>query len=783
MDTESTRARVDAVDDDGKPINNLRIGRRVAERREEWNRIVTFLHADGTEKDEGSRDGFRPQTIMVVSGPKGVGKSTLALQGARKKLDEGDVFKAIVWFDKRRFLELMHDAPDILDQGHVAGYSAPAFRQHLVENDDDYANLRQALESYRQSQPETTPQPEPTIQPHLPIIRQFFRDVQPYLLIIDDIDEDFEEQTQVICDELERIRLPNKAILTSRRAADLPFNNDHVQIAHLKLGLLSKEEADDMVDWECREYGLARQYWYADDLDQTKQWLWEYTGGLPDLIVKTIRNAEVDSKRLNTTAYWLEFFRAYAASYLQGDPTESVADLFAALNAQEKYLLVALAGVPTFPPRNGDDLLATVGVYQDHSEQESYSAAITSLYAKRFLGRKVRLISTDSRKRYDLEWQLHPFMRGLIETNLENYTISDYRRVRADLWQEYFRHYAISDESRVNLLEYLNQGMSSLAWLVEHEEWPKAITFGKTIVSVLLNSHRAGRADKELHRKVGTDPHLIEACQYVITAAEKNGNVNENAAHRLLLLKNIAYDEYPNIPHEQISGLLKLRDKFEMLESGLRGSVAAYYANIAIMEGDIALAREWLERDTGSSAHEDLLRVRLLLADQILHDGDLPNALDEAQRARSAGQRRQSQANKVDIIAHQLIAKILFRQDQLGESREAYIEAAKLAKAANYPDLANDYLKAVTLIDWSLNSNPLEDVGVSIEFLQPPSLTTLFHCSACNHKITARDLWLGQTVTCNNCPAAFHERCITEMGLSHCPLCTAPLPVVNQAQG
>lgn len=747
VDVEET---INAVHDPGRVIHNLPPLRSVVARKSEFGRLLDFLRMNDDHEDE-FEIAHPPPALMVVSGPKGFGKTTLTLQAAYRGRQYGD-FKTIIWFNKQRFLEILLSEGDSVippngpsrlrdevDEA-VREFLAEPQNQQRLEVLKDFAKQTQAVSEER--------------RPSRRFVDRFLAAAYPYLLIIDDIDEDFYERTPQICQELMRVRAPNKVILTSR-TPNLPFGYE-VNITPLRLGLLNSYQVDHLVRCMCDRDGLARQYWINENIDDTIQWTWANLGGLADVIVHVFGKAKEESKPLDHSSYWSGILRAYALSYL-GDGTAKTADeVFGNLSPAEKYILTTLAWSAPVGPISRKNLILLIAIHESHPQLYDYSDSITSLYAKRFLGYEVASAISDEL------YQLHPFMHSVIQDNLEIYWKDDFQRERTARLVEFFGHYARTREGLTFLANYVDQGLTALSWLGDQEDWAEALKFGETLVDVLLLSDGAKR-----------DTDIIEACQRMIAAAEAIENGNAEAEYRIILLKFARASGAAELYLKQSESLIKFREAYGELEEDIQNALAPVYLHLALRNHNVEEARQWLDKTNGTD--EMGHQARLELAEYFYSSAQYLEALREAKLLKEQRQLRESYT-EVDIQAHQLLAIIYYKLNELDKSMTAYTEAAMIAKSLVRPDLANDYLKAAEFIKMSTTSTPLDKIGLPHKTLYWPGIETEQNCPLCHQEFIPLEEESRRTWICPGCLAKFHQDCIVELKISACPLCRTPIP-------
>lgn len=746
VDVERT---IDAIHDPGRVIHNLPPLRSVVNRKSEFGRLIDFLTVNDDREDD-NEIAHPPPAIMVVSGPKGFGKSTLTLQAAYRARQYAD-FKTIIWFNKQRFLELLLSEEESVippDDSPRSREEVDRAVQEFLAEPHNQQRLNVLLYFVKQAQIDSEAK-----RPQHRFIDRFLAMAYPYLLIIDDIDEDFYERTSQICQELLRMRAPNKVILTSRTPI-LPFGSE-ANITPLRLGLLNSYQVDHLVRCECGPDSLARQYWINENLDDTIQWTWANLGGLPDVIVHVFRKAKEESKPLDHSSYWPGVLRAFTLNYIGDGSAQTADEVFENLTPAEKYILTTLAWSAPIEPRSRRTLLKFFAIHENHPQKHDYGDAITSLYAKRFLGYEVATAISDEL------YKLHPFMTSVIQDKLERYWKDDFQQERTARLVEFFNHYSRTEAGRTFLVDYLDQGLTALSWLSDHRQWADAIAFGEILVDVLLADEQRGATD------------LIEACQRMIEAAEAMGNTNIEAQYRVALDRIARGIGNIVLVREQSAVLNKFKEVFSELDDEVRDSLAMVYFHTALNNGNVAEARNWLARMNG--AGEMAHQTRLQLADYYYQIQKFEEAVIEAYTVKDLRQARPSDS-VLDVQVCQLLGRAYYKLDQSDHCRAAYTEAATAAKSIGRMDLANDYLKAAEFIRMSATPFALEAIGL-------PSLAPFLsgseraaRCPICREQISKMEQAGRPSWVCPGCQTKFHEDCIIEQGIGTCPICHAAVP-------
>ncbi len=758
MGTVDVEETINAVHDPGRVIHNLPPPPLVATRKREFGRLVDFLTTNDEWEDD-NEIAHPPPAIMVVSGPKGFGKSTLTLQAAYRARQYAD-FKTIIWFNKQRFLELLLSEEDSV----IPPNGPPRLRDEVdatvrefLAEPDSQQRLDMLLDFARQTEAVSEAR-----RPRGRFIDRFLAAAYPYLLIIDDIDEDFHGRTLQICRELMRVRAPNKVILTSR-TPDLEFGNE-VTITPLRLGLLNSYQVDHLVRCKCDPDRLARQYWINENIDDTVQWTWANLGGLPDVIVHVFGKAKRESKPLDHAGYWPGILREYALNYIRDGSPQTADEIFLGLSSAEKYILATLAwSAPTGPrPTSRKNLLKLCAIHEEHPHRFDYDDAINDLYAKRFLGFEVATAISDEL------YQLHPFMHSVIQDKLESYWNDDYQQERTARLVEFFDHYSRTGEGRTSLVGHLDQGLTALSWLSDHQQWANVVAFGRILMDLLPSDEKQGAADR------------IEACRRIIAAAEMTRNANIEARYHVVLLHIARGSGNIVLAKEQNDVLIKFMEVFEHLDEEVRNSLATVYFDLALQDQKIEEAQQWLRRMNGDA--EAAHQARLELADYYFQTHNYTEAVAEAKAVSRLRQQRQSR-NTLDAQIYQLLGLAYSRLDQLDDSWAAYTQAATIAKSIDRMDLANEYLIAAEFIRMSSLPSPLESIGLPRRVSDWAGPKRATRCPICRGQINDLEQSTRPDWVCSGCQTRFHQDCMINLGITSCPSCGATIPPFEAMTG
>lgn len=324
-------------------------------------------------------------SIMLLYGPRGVGKSALACEVASRSYERG-LFKTVLWFDRTRASELLLrnegrfpllvEREAALDHNSLSTSEAHKYMQQFTsKKDEDNSLPPRALDFLRRSLTN-----------------------QPYLLVIDDFDEyeNLGANDLGLCEELARINSPNKVILTTRL---LEYSFSERVFQTLSLGLLSKEEVKDLA-LQCGIEALRSVQFVDGDLDDTVDYLWQASGGLPEFITRFFMPiAEQRAWLVGVDPGWQDAFRYFSAEYLGGreqskliseyeakyhQNKESCTRKLAELSDREKCILISLALQEDTQACREEDLARSVG-YRPEDELSAFDKRLKNLTEKRLI--------------------------------------------------------------------------------------------------------------------------------------------------------------------------------------------------------------------------------------------------------------------------------------------------------------------------------------------------------------------------------------------------------------
>lgn len=527
-------------------------------------------------------------SIMLVYGPRGVGKSALIHEVARRSYYEQDLFETVVWLDRTRASELLllnegrvplseektSLDPNILRRAETHEYlqrfwskreyalleECASWQRQLAElkdnlrlieerlskfvTDTDPANiqiekqkkhlerqiagLEKRLETRCVEGQEVSSPSNGLPQGLTDFLGQMLK--RHFLLIIDDFDEyeGLGGNDYGLCEQLARIKTPNKVILTTRL---LEHNFSEQVYQTLPVGLLSEEETRELA-LQC---GLAdlKPYQLIDkNLDDTVEYLWKESGGLPEFITRFfVPIAQQRGWLIDIDPIWREAFKHFSAEYLGGQEqtklatkyaeeytanSEECAQKLAELSDEEKCILASLALQEEVRALNEEDLARSTG-HRPEDEAHVFHKALTHLIEKRLILPRIERGEKPKERQSQEEviWRyiLLPFTRQFIKGHLfaSSESEANLHRMQTDRWIHFVEGYTDSPHHIEHQFDIIH---SFFDWCVLNQEWDRVVRLGKALGESLF---RAGfHAEQPTRKKL-----LIEICQKTADAAQK----------------------------------------------------------------------------------------------------------------------------------------------------------------------------------------------------------------------------------------------------------------------
>ena len=434
-------------------------------------------------------------SIMLIYGPRGVGKSALAYEVSRRSYYERGIFETVVWLDRTRASELLllnHRRFPLSDEDIALNPDVPrdaetyrywqrfaskreyasaeecaAWKRQLGVKNDNLLLLEERLSHFvmdtdsgniqfvkqkRRLEREIAELEERLATRCEEINRNtlssnglpkgsvsFLGEIlqNRFLLVIDDFDEyeNLGGDAYGLCEQLARVRPPKKVILTTRLLKH--SFAEHV-FQTLPLGLLSKDDVKGL-SLQCGLDALKPIQLVNCNLDDTADYLWEKSGGLPEFVTRFFMPlAQQRGWLAGRNPGWQGAFEHFTVEYLGGREQKRLlakyeedydvnkaecAKEFVALSDEEKCILISLALQGETQALKEADLAHSVGYRLNTKDFNAFYTALTYLIEKRlivpWIEREERQGEIkQSRGRTVWKYMLLPFTRQFIKDQL-----------------------------------------------------------------------------------------------------------------------------------------------------------------------------------------------------------------------------------------------------------------------------------------------------------------------------------------------------------------------------
>jgi len=459
-------------------------------REREVDTILEFLQED------------HAHSILLIYGPRGIGKSALAREAARKAY-ETKLFKTVFWLDRRRIEKIIATNPS--DQIFLHGYTGLSAKDFTLQEilkiiDDSLLNRWDS---------------EIIITPKTIDVLKYLLDNTPYLLIIDDFDEycTLREMPE-LCEQLEHAKTPNKILLTSR----LTIHKFNPSRSHrtLPVGLLEQTQIKTLI-FESYVHRLERHQWVQGDSEATAEYLSRISGGLPEFVTHFLLPF-VEQKRqiLYEGKNWSDAYLHFAAGYLVGRYQERVWEKYREnyesnvqafktnigdkLTDFERYVLFTLSQTTNNLPQTLDDLARSIGLEYDSEEKEKvdvFIPCLQKLHEMRLIFRVFSQNKSSSATKtssplllktnpIEERWQIPSFLKEFLHKYLVDNSEIEYK-----LYCEQHGHWIQYVEKNLRFPERIvhqfEQVKRSFQWSYEAEEWQRVIQLGELLSEASQN--------------------------------------------------------------------------------------------------------------------------------------------------------------------------------------------------------------------------------------------------------------------------------------------------------
>jgi tetratricopeptide (TPR) repeat protein len=680
-------------------------------------------------------DKVSRKSILLVHGPRGVGKSTLVRQ-AIEQAHEQKLFNSYVWLDRSWALNL-RSLDDKLNP------DKPAEILDLEDLEESYTLYYFNALSRRRE--ELGGRSEEVF----PFLRALLKR-KPYVLVIDDFDEydGLGADDHGLCKYLENIPHPNKIVLTAR----LPEHkfSGHGLLQRLEVGLLSEVEVKDLVS-QCGFGNLDFHQLVEQDLDATARYIWTVSGGLPEFITRFfLPMAERKGWLLDEPSDWEEAFEHFTAGYLvqrsqeelpseykkkHSDSVVKCTKKFKDLTDEERNVLIALALQEDVQNLVEEELVQALGYSPDGNRKEwaQFRHVLISLARKRLIARRLEV--NDQKKGKDNQpkiiWVLLPFTKEFIKRQLFNGDEIEvnFYRAQADHWIRFLENspqsYDIGQADRIYPV---------FLWCVANQEWERALNLGQ-IISVLFRKNHEGKEEKLTK--------VIDICKTTADIAQRPemNNPGIAIAQWSLLAQIYSNLSEPDLALEYAKKAIQHLEQTCELDDVIEkwADLAAMIVGLSLLKGDIDQVQRWIgqmeaqgqEKHEGwqkgaawlgrlhsdvSQAEEWLTKVaRISYAQEnyfiaiqsytdlsilYLQNGNLEKALECVQQTKTIVNKStlDEEMGQHRIRAITVEANIAQCENRRQDSKSLYAEARQLAKNAKLYSVADELQRQLDIL-------------------------------------------------------------------------------------
>lgn len=593
-----------------------------------YGRLPPFGDFFGRERELNKLEEFLTgnssvNSIMLVYGPRGVGKSALVREVARRKKDTYNV----LWMNRGRLAELVYDGEENgrpmpfeykqdqqlhqeTDGVNYLGYFMSADRSEGIDHEEAYAFLGLALSN------------------------------KPFLLVVDDFDEyDSLIDAPFICDQLAQIENPNKVILTAR--SDKTAFQQRVFKA-LPLGLLRESEVK-RIEEQSEEMQYLDPMQFPDGVETIDNYLWSKSGGNAEFISRFLLPT-IRQRKWSLSGSKLEDAIDLFASHYINQRTQAklpeeyvrrnrkdysgVKDKFSSLLLHEKDILFALCHLDSASPLEASKLALNLGYCpQQQPEWSSFFSILHDLLVKRLIGCQIEDPVSRKNPPISYKWIMLPFTQKYIKEQL--LLIADeelLRKRQAARWINFLRNYSENPDRYIK--PRIHTIASVFTWCFSHAAWHYVLKLGVPFSRALqtLKFHEGTQKEKILHADV---------CQKIAEAAQQPGIEEWQVAVEQWILLAQLYSSDEDSPellqmafdYASKAAAIVAKPK-DNAEKQIWANAVCLIAKVCVQQGNIAAAQEYLEKaEREGGLNDDWILSAYLLAK--LHLGNM--ALKEAE--------------------------------------------------------------------------------------------------------------------------------------------------------
>jgi hypothetical protein len=767
-------------------------------------------------------DKSSPKCIMLVYGPRGVGKSALVREAAGRSIEDG-LIKAVVWLDRSRASEIL-----LRDDKHELPLPGEGVSFDLKElSTAESYQISRLLMSKRDGGDELDKRA-------IDFLKAILKD-EPYLLVIDDFDEyDGLGNDPDFCEQLTRIQAPNRVILTTRL---LEHKFPQRVFETLEIGVLEQEEVKELVS-QCGLDRLDPVQFMDGDFHATADYIWKESGGMPEFITRfLIPLAEQRKWLLGVDPEWAEAFGHFSAGYLiqreQTNPPEEYERTYSnnreaclrklhTRSEEERYILLSLAYQEEAQALDERELAQTLGYRPDNTiDFARFHRTLFRLHKERLISRRLegrlkRGKDQVSSQPLVWKWLLLPFARKLIKDLLMDHIEAEmnFHRKQADQWTDFVRGYA---EFPQHIIRQFDRIYDSFSWCAANQEQERIVDLGKAL-SKSLRDLGFETSRPELRTR------LIEICQQTAdTAQQPRINDWQTAVEQWMLLAQVYLEVDDDLVAQNLAlefaerATRRLEKAYENgvdIDEAKWATAACLVATGYLRKRDHSQAQYWLEKADNRSA----LGVWPLLAHQLGKQyipidlnqavywlkkaidvanghgfddiaakagGDLAHlylsrkdpvpARLSAQEARKIASTSSQSEEMVELMIKTITieAQIAYQADEADECRKLLEEALDLAKDAKLYPIVEELNRWLSFI--MLRTGKFDPTGGVDKLLGTRLLWGAIDekCPLCKKEFEPEDLFGDRLWLCPNCRTYLHIHCLSEFD-SKCPICSTP---------
>jgi hypothetical protein len=513
-------------------------------------------------------------SIMIVFGPRGVGKSTLVRESAWCAVESGR-FKSVLWFSREKFTDFLlgdHEQlpipNDLISKGKKFGDPSKIIQLEEFEY-IRHIHLKNPFHDEKERQDIYT------------FFRIFLELYAPFLIIVDDFDEKDNLNSIELCKELERVHHPNKIILTSR-LLDHAFSDGVFET--LEVNILDASEVKALVENDFQNTPLHQ--FPNQDLYQASELAWEWSAGLPIFITKClVPKLQKDGWKFQKSKRWEQACNEFAEEYIQVD--------ISSLDSDEKYFLIALATQEHLNNLDEKELALSLGFCPDDIEEmDIFYEILRKLQRNGLIGVRSERTQKDKSKGDAVwhKWTMFPFAKELVLNKLSSFQKDEFDNLQADHWSRILEYYKDTPQ---RIGPYIDKLLSVFLLCFENEDWNRAIKLGNLLSEIMnkLEYPVSSDAQKRFHYEL-LCKRLETGCR---TCMDWWGIV-QNLTKLSYFYLNAQEIGKATLVSEQAIELLKEAEENGKIRDEHWADISYAYAQIQAIKGNSDISITWFEK-------------------------------------------------------------------------------------------------------------------------------------------------------------------------------------------